>query len=284
MFRGMFISDYSLALTMWMAPSPKFRTFMQLATRLVLAASVVLAPSVCVAQQVPSANEIFARHVEAIGGKDAVMQVSSIQTTGKVEVPGTGIAGTMEAFYAPNRSVTRTTIPGVGEIATGFDGSVAWEVNPMQGPRIKSEKETAAMKEDANFYSNILYASDRYQSAETVGVIQFGGESAWQVNTVLKSGRTVNEYFSVETGLHVGSQTTQVSNAGSVNVVSVESNYRQFGALKRPTRSEVTTGARKMVVTVDDVVLGLVPASTFELPDPVKALVRTQPPNERQRQ
>lgn len=249
---------------------------MQLATRLVLAASVVLAPSVGVAQQAPSANEIFARYVEAIGGKDAVMQVSSIQTTGKLEVPGTGIAGTMEAFYAPNRSFSRTTIPGVGEIATGFDGSVAWEVNPMQGPRIKSAKETAVIQEDANFYASILYSSDRYQSAETAGAVHFGGEDAWQVKTVFKSGRSQNEYFSVATGLHIGSQSTQVSPAGSVNVVSVESNYRQFGALKRPTRSEVTTGARKMVVTVENVVFGSVAASMFALPEPVKALVRPE--------
>lgn len=252
---------------------------MELTTRFLFAASVVLAPTVCVAQQAPSANDIFARYVDAIGGKDAVMQVSSIQTTGRVEAPGTGIAGTMEAFYAPNRSVTRTTIPGVGVIATGFDGSVAWEVNPMQGPRIKNAKETAAIEEDANFYARMLYSRERYRSAETEGAVQFGGEEAWQVKTVLKSGRIQNEYFSVATGLHIGSQSTQISEVGSVNVVSVESNYRQFGALKRPTRSEVTTGARKMVVTVDSVVFGLVPASMFALPEPVKALVRPEPPD-----
>lgn len=239
----------------------------------VVLASLLFAPAVAAAQTAPSAEEVFARYVDAIGGKAAVMHVSAIKSTGTVDMPGTGISGTFESFAGPNRIVTKMTIAGIGEIATGFDGSVAWEVNPMQGPRIKGEKEKISAQEEADFYASILFLKDRFQSVETVGPADFGGEKTWQVKTVLKSGRVVNEFFSVATGLKVGSQSTSTTDAGSTNIVTVESEYKQFGALKRATRSEMTTGARKVVVTLSDVALGEVPDTAFALPEPVKALV-----------
>ncbi|MEO7997827.1 MAG: hypothetical protein ABI852_10305 [Gemmatimonadaceae bacterium] len=248
---------------------------MNVVTRSTVAlAAFLIAPVVAAAQATPSADEVFARYVNAIGGVDAVMHVSSIKSTGKVDLPGTGISGTFESFAAPHRIVTKMNIAGVGEIANGYDGSVAWEVNPMQGPRIKSEKEKISAQEEADFYASILFLKERFQSAETVGPADFGGEKTWQIKTVLKSGKVVNEFFSVATGLKVGSQSTSTTDASSTNIVTVESEYKQFGALKRATRSEMTTGARKVVVTLTDVQLGELPETAFALPEPVKALIK----------
>ena len=239
-----------------------------------LATLMFFAPLIALAQSAPKAEDIFARHVAAIGGKDAVMKLSSIKTNGTMQMVSMGITANIESISAaPNRSSTRMTIPGMGEIAYGFDGSVAWELNPMQGPRVKTEKERVAMAEESDFYGGMLFSKDRYQTTETVGAADFGGEKTWQVKTVLKSGRVVNEYFSVATGLKVGSQTTQENAQGKLDVVTIESNYKQFGALKFATKSEMTTGSTKMLVTVTNVDLSEVPASAFALPEPIKALV-----------
>lgn len=247
---------------------------MHVVTRSSVAFAAFLIAPVVAAAQAPSADEVFARYVNAIGGKEAVMHVSSIKSTGKVDMPGTGISGSFESFAAPNRIVTKMNIAGVGEIATGFDGSVAWEVNPMQGPRIKSDKEKISAQEEADFYASILFLKERFQSAETVGPADFGGEKTWQIKTVLKSGKIVNEFFSVATGLKVGSQAISTTDAGSTNIVTVESEYKQFGAVKRATHSEMTTGARKVVVTLTDVQLSELPETAFALPEPVKALIK----------
>ena len=42
---------------------------------------------------------------------------------------------------APNKMQMMTTIPGVGAIQVGFDGTTGWSVDPMQGPRVLAGKE-----------------------------------------------------------------------------------------------------------------------------------------------
>jgi hypothetical protein len=250
------------------------RAALRSALRPLMFAAGLFASAVAQAQTAPSADEIFARHIAAIGGKDAVMRVTSIRNSGKLEMPAMGISATMESASAPGRSFMKMTIPGIGDIQNGFDGNVAWEVNPMRGPRIKNEKEKLSAQEDADFYGVMLFSPERYASTETCGPAEFGGEKTWHVKTVLKSGKTINHYFSVATGLHVGSASTQVSEAGSIAVTMIESDYKQFGSLKLATRNELTTGAQKVIVTLTNVVLDEVPPATFVLPEPVKALVK----------
>ena len=140
---------------------------------------------------VPSAVEVFARHVQAIGGRDAVMSTSAIKTVGKMEMPAQGISASMESVSAPNKSAMKLSIPGIGDITNGYDGQVAWEVNPMSGPRIKTEREKATAQEDSDFRASMLFAKERYRSVECVGQADFGGETTWHVKSVLKSGRVV---------------------------------------------------------------------------------------------
>ncbi|MBC8087993.1 MAG: hypothetical protein H7Z40_12065 [Phycisphaerae bacterium] len=222
----------------------------------------------------PTADEVFARHVRAIGGKDAVLGTTAIKTVGKMEMPAQGISALMESVAAPHKSSMKLSIPGIGDITNGFDGEVAWEVNPLRGPRIKTDKEKATALEDSDFRASMLFAKERYSSVECVGQTEFGGEKTWHVKTVLKSGRVVNEFFSIATGFRVGSQTTSESQAGIISVSTRESEYKQFGALKLATRTEMTTGAQKVVLTLTDVVLGILPDSAFALPAAVKALVK----------
>ncbi len=239
-----------------------------------VAALFALGTQLSFAQTAPRAEEIFARHVAAVGGKDAILKLSSVKTTGTMQVVSMGLTAAVETYLAaPNRVAMRITIPGIGDIASGYDGTTAWEVNPMQGPRIKSDKEKMTTQEEADFYGSMLFSKERFTSAETVGPTQFGGEKAWQVKTVLKSGRVVNEYFSIATGLRIGSQTTQESPSGTLDVTTVESSYKQFGGLMMPTKTEMSTGATKMVLTVTDIAFGELPSSTFALPPQIKALV-----------
>src|SRR5262245_10340509 len=68
----------------------------------------------------PPAKEILDRHLKAIGGRAAILARSSSRTTGKNEMPASGVAGTFEMYAAkPNKSLTKISLPGVGDIQEG---------------------------------------------------------------------------------------------------------------------------------------------------------------------
>jgi hypothetical protein len=249
------------------------KSFVKFAAVAVVA--VASATSAVAAQTLPAASEIIAKHVAAIGGKDAIMKITSMQQKGTMEIPTMGLSATTETSIAPNKLISKSNLPGIGEIMEGFDGTTGWSTNPMQGPRLVADKELEQKKEQADFQAGLLYTPDRFVSMETVGVVDFNNEKAYKVKFVRKgSNRESTEYFSVATGLAIGSETTMESEMGKMSVTMVVNEYKQFGPLKMPSKTEMTMGANKIVATTQEVTFNTVPPTAFELPPQVKALVK----------
>jgi hypothetical protein len=170
---------------------------------------------------------------------------------------------------------SKTNIPGMGEMLQGYNGAVAWDVNPMAGPRVLADKELDQMKEQSDFYANLLYSADRYSKMEVQSVVDYAGEKAYKLLTVRKgSGTESTMYFSVATGLFIGGESTQTSQMGTMQVSQNVGGYKAFGALKFPTKIEQTIGPNKMLLTMTNVSFNGVPESAFEVPSAVKPLVK----------
>ncbi|MCC6245576.1 MAG: hypothetical protein IT353_22285, partial [Gemmatimonadaceae bacterium] len=121
------------------------------------------------AQARPAASALVAKYVAAIGGEAEVKKITSIKQIGTMDVPAAGLSAPMEVnMAAPNKMSSKTTIPGMGEILSGYNGTLAWDVNPMSGTRLLSGKELTVAAENADFYGSLLYVADRFSSMETV--------------------------------------------------------------------------------------------------------------------
>src|SRR5215213_3535856 len=97
--------------------------------------------------KLPTAQEVLDKYVKAIGGRDAILKIKSWKSSGTVELAPMGVKGTVETISAaPGRSLTRMNLAGLGEFVEGFDGTIAWSVNPIQGNREKSGTELAQTK------------------------------------------------------------------------------------------------------------------------------------------
>lgn len=240
------------------------------------AVTVLSLPSLAGAQALPSVTEILDRHVTAIGGRDAALAVSSIQQRGTLEMAAMGISAEVTMAAAkPNRSSMVMSIPGLGEIQQGFNGDIAWSNDPMSGPRLAEGEELEARKASSNFEEAFgIYDMEKFTSITVVEKTMFGGEDAYKLEFVRKVGPKVLTYYSVATGLYIGSQTSIVSPMGTLEVNAVASNYKAFGPLKLPTRIEQSQAGQDVVITMSDVKFNEVKDDAFAVPAAVQALIK----------
>ncbi len=238
--------------------------------------TTITLPAALGAQALPSAKEVLDRHVTAIGGRDAVNAVSSIQQKGTLELAAMGISAELTlAMAKPNKMAMNMSIPGMGEMQQGFNGEIGWDNNPMQGPRLAEGEELANRKESASFDESFgIYDADKFTSMEVVEKTMYAGEEAYKLKLVRKTGRPSHEYFSVASGLRIGSQSTAVSPMGEIEINAVMSDYKQFGALKMPTKMAQSQAGNDISMTFTEITFNTVKDDAFALPEAVKALVK----------
>ncbi len=252
---------------------------MQQFTRVIAAAFTVTTlalPALAGAQALPSVTEVFDRHIAAIGGREAIMQLSSVQQKGTMEMAAMGIsADVVIAMAKPNKSTMTMSIPGLGEIQQGFNGEVAWGNDPMSGPRISEGAELEARKASANFHESFgIYDTEKFTSIKVLEKTQYGGEEAYKVEMIRKVGPSSMAYFSVASGLFIGSQTTAVTPMGSMEINAVAGDYKPFGAIKMPTKLSQSQAGQDIMITFTDITFDGVKDDAFALPPAIQALVK----------
>ncbi len=244
------------------------------ANLIVRAADETPAAKPAAAVKLPPAKEIIDKFVKAMGGREAVMKQTSHHSTGKFEMAAQAISGPLDVYAAkPDKLLVKVKITGLGEILEGFDGKVGWSINPAEGPMLKKDKILEQMREQADFYGSLHDEKD-YTSMETVASGPFEGKACYQLKLVRKSGQETTEYFDRQTGLLVANVTTQQTPLGAIPVTSVLSDYKEFDGVKVPTRISQKIAGMQQVMTIDTVEINKVPDSVFDLPEPIKALVK----------
>lgn len=221
----------------------------------VLAVSAI-APMAASAQDLPPAQEIIDRYVEAIGGREAALRQIATRTTGTFSMPAMGVTGELEVVTGENDEMaTRVVIPGMGEMMSGYTGEVAWSMDPMMGARLLEGMEFEAMKEQAEPLYGVRDAS-LFTSFETVGEAEYDGDACWEIAYVWVSGRETTECYSKDTGFVIAQTSTQESPMGEVESTTRFSNYQRFGDLMVPTQMRQSAMGQEQVMTIDNVELG----------------------------
>lgn len=238
--------------------------------------AVVVHPSLARSQALPSAEEVIARHVEAIGGREAIESRTSLHFTGAVEIVGQGLVGEMEVYSAaPNKMLNSVSFADVGvETRSGYDGEVGWSVDTMMGERLLQGGELQQLIDESDFYAD-LHNPDRFETMETVDLVQFDGRPAHKVRLVHRSGREVFEYFDLESGRMSGVEGEQETLMGTLNVVTYLREYQDFDGIMLPVSMLQEMGPGQSIqVTVRTVEYNSVDPAVFELPAAIKTLLR----------
>lgn len=237
-------------------------------------AAGLAAPISVEAQDTPPAQEIIDRYVEAIGGRDAAVSSQATRSSGSFSIPAMGVTGELESVETPQGATAmRVTIPGMGDILSGYTGEVGWSTDPMTGPRLLEGGELDAMREQAHPLYAVRDAS-LFESIETTGEDSYDGEACWNVHFVWMSGRETTECFSKESGLVIAQTTAQESPMGTVDVTSRLSDYQRFGDVLVATTVRQSMMGQEQVLQITEVEFGSVDQSLLEVPEAIQTLIQ----------
>lgn len=235
-------------------------------------------PAALTAQDdLPPAAELIDRYVETIGGRDAVLSAPGTHSTGAFSMPAAGLEAKMEIYAAtePSRMVSVIEIPGMGTVRNGYTGEHGWSVDPNLGARLLEGMELESMREGASNAASLRDPS-LFDERTTVERTELNGEACYKVRLVWKSGRETFDCYSVESGLLIASEANEETPMGTIPVVTLISDYKQFGDILSPTRIVQQMMGQQQVITIETVEYGEIEAERFAPPPAIQTLIDQQ--------
>jgi hypothetical protein len=238
-----------------------------------LAAAVLCAAIIpALAQDLPKGDVLMDKYIEVTGGKDAYQKIKSYVMNGTFEMAAQGLSAKMTIWRADGKSLAQIDIPNMGLIEEGYDGSVAWAKNPMQGSRIKE----GAEKEMASFSSHInpeLMWRDLFTDVTTSGSEDIKGTACYRVDMTTKGGMKMQRWFDQKTGLLVKTKMTMSTPQGEVPVEAFVSDYKVVEGVNTPHKIVQSVMGQEMTLAFASMQVNApIDAAKFALPDDIKAL------------
>lgn len=225
-------------------------------------------------EPLPAADTILDRYVEVTGGKGAYEKRKNLVATGTIELKAQGLKGSILRYSGePAEEYSIVDIEGVGKIEEGVNNGVAWDKNPMLGPRIKSGVEKAQAVRESTFNSPIHWR-EMNKKVETIGTETIDGELCYKVVLTPNESPAETMYFQKKSGLAVKTTTTAVSPMGEAPVEMIASDYKNMGGILEPTKITQNLAGQEITFTITDEKINQpLPADRFTPPAEIKALI-----------
>lgn len=196
----------------------------------------MIACTVCAvsAQQTPTVDQVLARYVTALGGREAILKITSRHVKGTVTLEGIPGQGTAESFAkAPNKYVAVISFEGIGESRRGYDGANGWARDPkgtvvdLSGADLGSLARSADMYQALDIQKN--YPKLTLKPSETVD-----GKPANVLEGDPGDGGIRTMYFDAATGLLVRSVERTGEASGNAVITTDVQDYQDVDGVKYP--------------------------------------------------
>ena len=187
----------------------------------------------------PTADQMIARYVQALGGADALQKITSRTEKGTISVAN-GSQHPIELFAkAPNEKISFTHSPK-GYSITAFDGTTAWIGGSGGPPSTLDPTNQEAVKLDAEF--NLALRMKQIFSQLRMSRPEKIKDRETNVIFALQQGQPpVRLYFDKESGLLVRLVRYADTPLGRLPTQIDYGDYREFDGIKVPCRSTVAS-------------------------------------------
>jgi len=246
------------------------------------AVSFAFVASLAFAQTQPAtrpadAGAVLVRAIDATGGVAAHRDVESQRLVGKLELPQMGMAGELTTLVAaPDKIRVTIELPGLGTFEQGATGGVGWANDPINGPRLMSEAETALLTRGLD-PARLDDPAAEFASAEIAGTEAVDGEATTKLRLVTPEGHAIEEWYSNATGLLVKRSAEWRTDFGREEQTVTYDDYQPVGdtALLAPFTQRQNVGPTDVVVKVERTEANPdLPDDAFEPPAAVRDLMQ----------
>lgn len=201
--------------------------------------------------RLPAVDQILAKHVQALGGEDAIRKVSSRIEKGTITAFG-GHQFPVEVFTkAPDKRVFVMHLPN-GDSITAFDGHVGWIGAPGRPVREMSGGELEGAKLDADFFFP-LRLKEMFTKLESEQAVKIGDHEANVVSGFADNQPVIRLYFDMQSGLLLRSVRYAESPLGRNPTRIDYADYRKEGGVKIPFRWTVARPSGRFTIQLTEV-------------------------------
>ena len=176
----------------------------------------------------PSVKQILDRYVQAIGGADALMKITSRAVKGS-RIGADGVLVPEEVYQkAPDKLLTVTSYPNV-VFSNGYNGSAGWGRSSRDGATPLPDQLLAQLKRDAVFYKE-LKTEELYSKLTMLG----RDGDAYVIQATPADGPVEKLFFDARTGLLVRRYMESDTPLGKLPLQIDYEDYREVDGIKQP--------------------------------------------------
>lgn len=226
------------------------------------------------ANHLPLPSELFAKHIEAIGGEQSIRAHTTRTVSGKLIINAYGIDGDLHMIgEAPNKMATTVDLGSFGESRSGYNGTIGWSMDPMSGSIVLQGKALQDLIERADLYADNLNLGKGSIKQETIEIVTFDDGEQYKVLLKNADGEESYLYFSKETGLLSGMDRMAIGAMGRVPTQIRLSDYVVTDGLKSARRITSSQSGVETIIEINSISYDDLSENAFDLPAEIQALI-----------
>lgn len=201
-----------------------------------------------------TADQIVAKHIEALGGAAKLNAIHSLVVTGKASILGQTEAPLMIQVKRPNSLRLEITVEG-RKMVQAFDGTTAWSINPMAGAEAKraNEEDTRAAQESSDFIGgNLVDYKSKGTTVELVDKEELEGVAVYKLKITKNSGSVEYDYLDAASFLPVKTEGRRRQLGQEILYESKIGDYKPVEGVLLPFNvKQLVNGRLAMEITIE---------------------------------
>jgi len=209
-----------------------------------------------IAKSIPSgvtAQSVIKKYIEVIGGVSSIQKVKDISMKGKISVSGMNIDMKM-IYKLPDKFISEVSMNGQVMQKQVLNGQ-AGHSSGMQGNKEIKGEELEQLKQSASPFIEADYEKLLYKT-ELKEVTSIDGKDAYKVEITSPDNMVSTDYYSVETGLKIRSESTMdAGQSGKTSMVTDFLEYSDIQGVKYPTKMKQSAGPQVIDITIAEILV-----------------------------